>query len=81
MCGSDTLTTVVSSTSMKVLDITAMAISQGLISGISAWIDGISSLMRTVLRHPSWREGCLPGNPDPAFSNYATTADADTQEF
>ena len=32
MCGSDTLTTVVSSTSMKVLDMTAIAISQGLIS-------------------------------------------------
>jgi hypothetical protein len=32
MCGSETLTTVVSSTSMKVLDMTAMAISQGLIS-------------------------------------------------
>src|SRR5437870_513359 len=32
MCGSETLTTVVSSTSMKVLDITATATSQGLIS-------------------------------------------------
>jgi hypothetical protein len=32
MCGNETLTTVVSSTSMKVLDMTAMAISQGLIS-------------------------------------------------
>src|SRR5580704_11574973 len=31
MCGSETLTTVVSNTSMKVLDITAIAISQGLI--------------------------------------------------
>src|ERR1700691_2164580 len=31
MCGSETLTTVVSSTSMKVLDMTAMAMSQGLI--------------------------------------------------
>src|SRR5207302_8541821 len=30
MCGSDTLTTVVSSTSMKVLDMTATAISHGL---------------------------------------------------
>ncbi len=35
MCGSETLTTVVSSTSMKVLDMTAMAISQGLISRCS----------------------------------------------
>src|SRR6185437_5357623 len=38
--GSDTLTTVVSSTSMKVLDITAIAISQGLMSGCAcscAW--------------------------------------------
>jgi hypothetical protein len=33
MCGSETLTTVVSSTSMKVLDITAIAISHGLMSG------------------------------------------------
>ncbi len=33
MCGSETFTTVVSSTSMKVLDITAMAMSQGLICG------------------------------------------------
>src|SRR5437667_3113370 len=33
MCGNDTFTTVVSSTSIKVLDMTAMAISQGLISG------------------------------------------------
>lgn len=35
MCGSETLTTVVSSTSMKVLDMTAIAISQGLISRCS----------------------------------------------
>ncbi len=35
MCGSETLTTVVSSTSMKVLDMTAMAISHGLISRCS----------------------------------------------
>src|SRR5437667_1080050 len=33
MCGRDTFTTVVSSTSMKVLDMTAIAISQGLMSG------------------------------------------------
>src|SRR5438270_5735727 len=33
ICGSETLTTVVSSTSMKVLDITAIAMSQGLICG------------------------------------------------
>src|SRR6185437_4901251 len=33
MCGSETFTTVVSNTSMKVLDITAIAISQGLICG------------------------------------------------
>src|SRR5512143_2497302 len=36
ICGSETLTTVVSSTSMNVLDITATATSHGLISGI-AW--------------------------------------------
>jgi hypothetical protein len=33
MCGRETFTTVVSSTSIKVLDMTATAISQGLISG------------------------------------------------
>src|ERR1700686_3997116 len=33
MCGNDTFTTVVSSTSMKVLDMTATAINHGLISG------------------------------------------------
>ena len=33
MCGSDTFTTVVSSTSMKVANITAIAMIQGLISG------------------------------------------------
>ena len=44
MCGSETLTTVVSSTSMKVLDMTAMAISQGLISRCSLFpVNGIPS--------------------------------------
>jgi hypothetical protein len=33
ICGSDTFTTVVSSTSMNVLDMTATAINQGLMSG------------------------------------------------
>src|SRR5581483_11847393 len=33
MCGSETFTTVVSSTSINVLDMTAIAISHGLISG------------------------------------------------
>ena len=36
ICGSETLTTVVSSTSMNVLDMTAIAISQGLISRMFA---------------------------------------------
>ena len=35
ICGKETLTTVVSSTSMNVLDMTAIAISQGLISRCS----------------------------------------------
>jgi hypothetical protein len=35
MCGSETLTTVVSSTSMNVLDMTAIAINHGLISRCS----------------------------------------------
>jgi hypothetical protein len=45
MCGSETLTTVVSSTSMKVLDMTmtAIAISQGLISLETGSSAGISS--------------------------------------
>ena len=34
MCGSDTLTTVVSSTSMKVANMTAMAMIQGLIDAL-----------------------------------------------
>ena len=34
MCGSDTLTTVVSSTSMKVANITAIATTQGLTRGV-----------------------------------------------
>jgi hypothetical protein len=42
MCGSETLTTVVSGTSMKVLDMTAMAISQGLISLETEAFSGIS---------------------------------------
>jgi len=38
MCGKETLTTVVSSTSIKVLDITAIATSQGLTSaGLPGW--------------------------------------------
>jgi hypothetical protein len=41
MCGRETLTTVVSSTSMKVLDVTAMAISQGLISWEAVWLAAI----------------------------------------
>src|SRR5260370_25054161 len=36
ICGSDTLTTVVSSTSMKVPSITAMAMIQGLIAGLES---------------------------------------------
>src|SRR6202451_1407966 len=42
MCGSETLTTVVSSTSMKVLDMTAIAISQGLISLVAGSLAGIT---------------------------------------
>ncbi len=42
MWGSETFTTVVSSTSMKVLDITAMAISQGLGLGRADELEGCS---------------------------------------
>src|SRR5271169_3494061 len=45
MCGSDTLTTVVSSTSMKVANITAMATIQGLTCGTCALSDGIRTLV------------------------------------
>src|ERR671922_2041699 len=44
ICGSETLTTVVSSTSMKVLDMTAIAISQGLMSWEDSGWGGIRSL-------------------------------------
>jgi hypothetical protein len=47
MCGSDTLTTVVSSTSMKVLDMTAMAISHGLMSRA---ISGLSAIWQLAVR-------------------------------
>ena len=46
MCGSETLTTVVSSTSMKVLDMTAIAISQGLGPGCACVLEGLSGLIR-----------------------------------
>ena len=42
MCGSETLTTVVSNTSMKVLDITATATSQGLISRGGEGVEAIA---------------------------------------
>ena len=46
MCGSETLTTVVSSTSMKVPDITAIAMSQGLGPGCACVLEGLSGLIR-----------------------------------
>src|SRR5579863_7798561 len=49
MCGSETLTTVVSSTSMKVLDMTAIAISQGLISLVAGSLAAIT-LALEILR-------------------------------
>jgi hypothetical protein len=62
ICGSDTFTTVVSSTSMKVLDMTAIATSHGLISGI-AWeleaIYGIRTNSR-CLRDGNSITGCFP---------------------
>ena len=44
MCGSDTLTTVVSSTSMKVANITAIAMIQGLTCRCSGMTDFLTSL-------------------------------------
>src|SRR5262245_16599982 len=49
MCGSDTLTTVVSSTSMKVANITEMAMIQGLTSLPS--LTGLSRVHRGERRH------------------------------
>ena len=43
ICGNDTLTTVVSRTSMKVLDITAIAISQGLMSDRAGVVEVLMS--------------------------------------
>ena len=56
MCGSETLTTVVSSTSMKVLDMTAMAMSQGLISarGVGvALIYFVGFAVRRIPKNPT----------------------------
>ena len=54
ICGSETLTTVVSSTSMKVLDMTAIAISQGLISPCSLVpFNGIRMYESLVLPNPA----------------------------
>src|ERR1035437_9551380 len=44
MCGSDTLTTVVSSTSMKVANMTAVATIHGLTWGCGSAVDGIRYL-------------------------------------
>ena len=48
MCGSETLTTVVSSTSMNVLDMTAIAISQGLISLEAGSLASINLASETI---------------------------------
>src|SRR5438270_2673302 len=50
ICGSETFTTVVSSTSMKVLDMTAIAISHGLISRGGSGFGGIGDLPAKLLR-------------------------------
>ena len=49
MCGSDTLTTVVSSTSMKVQNITEMATIQGLTCRCSDIAGGVAGTMRSEL--------------------------------
>jgi hypothetical protein len=57
MCGSETLTTVVSSTSMKVANITATATIHGLTWGCGIAVDGIRSLvsMMPQTRHQGKR--------------------------
>ena len=59
MCGSETLTTVVSSTSMKVLDMTAIAIGQGLISLVAESLAAITLALETRLNHAQWDLDCL----------------------
>ena len=59
MCGSETLTTVVSSTSMKVLDMTAIAISQGLISLVAESLAAITLVLEIALNHATWDSNCL----------------------
>jgi len=49
MCGSDTFTTVVSSTSMKVPSITATEISQGLTKGCAREVSLLSLAMRYLM--------------------------------
>src|SRR2546427_5704649 len=74
MCGSDTLTTVVSSTSMKVLNITEMAMIQGLISGLispaAGWVamfqaGGLMKLLDGFWRPFWWGPFFLMPTPPP----------------
>src|SRR5215813_11559208 len=84
MCGSETLTTVVSRTSMKVLDITAMAISQGLISGrgwvavfIGRWASCLSissPLWLPAKRHTVFTEETPVANPSTLDSSFISRA-------
>ena len=61
MCGSDTLTTVVSSTSMKVANITATATIQGLTCGTCELSDGIPTHAYFVTRAGGFLPGTAPG--------------------
>src|SRR3989442_11746295 len=58
MCGSETFTTVVSSTSIKVPNITAMATIHGFTSGRPAGGEAVGTLADALMLRP------LPGNHD-----------------
>ena len=59
MCGSDTFTTVVSSTSMKVAHITATAISQGFTAGCPELVDDIRASTSRAQAVPEETHQCL----------------------
>src|SRR5664279_654401 len=70
MCGSETLTTVVSSTSMKVANMTATATIHGLMAGCGSVADGIQSL--TYIMPQKWGASAnrqIRRMPEPRFQN------------
>jgi len=65
-CGSDTLTTVVSSTSMKVANITAIATIHGLTTGCSAWSATVQDGRRAS--SAAWIAATAASSPSAAFT-------------